>query len=562
MEESSDEKIITQSVKGINYVRQPTLQFNKLQETKDFIEYEIFTKKNNDIKEGNNPLTNYLNSFIFCNETITIKQPKKSFMIQKKKKKFAYAVGMFPAPKTGKAAYLDGCLLAALGLKRQKTNADVICFITHDISKNDKEKLEVVFDKVIYVPYISPYDMGGKGKLKTILINKDLFNNCPPSYTKEHPYVHVFFKLHIFNPNLFPYEKVCFIDSDLVPLNYYDSLFMLNCPAGFVEYRKKWPYLEAHNWDRCDYLEHGKIIPKAMTDIDKKTGADVNAGLLLIKPDINEYNSMIQELTSPLNTWMGPKKYHKGFWNFNFDTPDGSEFVKNSYCFPEQNYLTKRYSGKWHYIEFAFQSWSLDPCNSFGIHMAAFNPKPWFKQPCGNLLDIKEKFQPYMKNYSKKKSKKKKRLPVALHIVDDEIKNENYENITFSYEIFNEVVIWGIVNFPDLRKFIYYNTQINGTKLSHDTDNFLKLSKKDNIQSLPLKDIHKKNKFYKKLSLSQQYISDLINDFDNSYPKIKSKLLQICRSKRINKKENYDFDFKILELPDHIDLSQNKINEY
>ena len=87
MEESSDEKIITQSVKGINYVRQPTLQFNKLQETKDFIEYEIFTKKNNDIKEGNNPLTNYLNSFIFCNETITIKQPKKSFMVKKNGKK-------------------------------------------------------------------------------------------------------------------------------------------------------------------------------------------------------------------------------------------------------------------------------------------------------------------------------------------------------------------------------------------------------------------------------------------------------------------------------------------
>ena len=28
---------------------------------------------------------------------------------------------MFPAPKTKKAAYLDGCLLAGLGLKRQKT---------------------------------------------------------------------------------------------------------------------------------------------------------------------------------------------------------------------------------------------------------------------------------------------------------------------------------------------------------------------------------------------------------------------------------------------------------
>ena len=67
-------------------------------------------------------------------------------MIKEGKKRFAYAVGMFPNPKNGKAAYLDGCILAALGLKRQKTNADVICFITHDISKSDKQKLEVVFD--------------------------------------------------------------------------------------------------------------------------------------------------------------------------------------------------------------------------------------------------------------------------------------------------------------------------------------------------------------------------------------------------------------------------------
>ena len=72
-------------------------------------------------------------------------------------------------------------------------------------------------------------------------MDPDIFKNCP-NYTKEHPYSHVFFKLHIFNPKLFPYEKVCFVDSDLVPMNYYDSLFMLNTPAGWVEYRKKWPF--------------------------------------------------------------------------------------------------------------------------------------------------------------------------------------------------------------------------------------------------------------------------------------------------------------------------------
>ena len=71
------------------------------------------------------------------------------------------------------------------------------------ISKSDKTKLEVVFDKVIYVPYISPYKMKGEGKLKTIMMDSDIFKNCP-NYDKFHPYSHVFFKLHIFNPKLFP----------------------------------------------------------------------------------------------------------------------------------------------------------------------------------------------------------------------------------------------------------------------------------------------------------------------------------------------------------------------
>ena len=108
---------------------------------------KFFTKKNAkkkvEPKKGcpENPFTNYLDSFIFCNDTINIKVPKDAYMIQNGKKRFAYAVGMFPNPKTGEPAYLDGCILAWLGLKRQRTNADVICFITHDISKRVKKKL-------------------------------------------------------------------------------------------------------------------------------------------------------------------------------------------------------------------------------------------------------------------------------------------------------------------------------------------------------------------------------------------------------------------------------------
>ena len=544
MDEQIDDQIILQSVQGINKIRPPTLDFIKLKDTKDYTEYSIITKKiNKGKKEDANPLTNYLNSFIFCNETLNIKMPKKKFMIKNNKKRFAYVVGMFPNPKNKKPAYLDGCILAALGLKRQKTNADIICMITHDIDKDTKQKLEVVFDKVMYVPYISPYDMGGKGKLKTIMMDPDLFKNCP-NYTKDHPYVHVFFKLHIFNPTLFPYEKVCFVDSDLVPLNYYDSLFMLDCPAGFVEYRKKWPYLESYNWDRCDYLEHGKPIPKEITDVDKKTGADVNAGLLLVEPNQKEYDEMIHELTLPTEQWMGPDKYHKGFWSFDFDAPTGIAFVDSSYCYPEQNYLTKRYSGSWKFIEFAFQSWTLDPCNSFGIHMAAFNPKPWFKQPIGVTIKLNHKFLPYIEQWRKKDVK----IPVTLK----ENSKENYDNISYSYEIFNEVILWGLINFKKLQDFFIHDTQIHGTKISFDKDDFKKLSTKENMQYKLLKNFKKDTPLYDKLSLSQQYICNLLKNDKETETELKDKYLQICSSKKIGNATPSDYNMKIIEYPNHI----------
>ena len=139
-----DEKslVILNSVQGIEYVRPPMLKFIKEKETKNYTDYKIVTKKDSKEKSKpkkgcpDNPFINYLDSFIFCKPTINIKMPKKNYMIQKNKKKFAYAIGMFPNPKNGKAAYLDGCILAALGLKRQNTNADVVCFITHDISNS------------------------------------------------------------------------------------------------------------------------------------------------------------------------------------------------------------------------------------------------------------------------------------------------------------------------------------------------------------------------------------------------------------------------------------------
>ena len=90
MDMSSSEEIVANSVSGMNYVRPPTLDFVKVKETKDYTEYEVLTKKQSKQRESDNPFTNSMDSFIYCNDTITIKQPKKSFMIKKNgKRKFA-----------------------------------------------------------------------------------------------------------------------------------------------------------------------------------------------------------------------------------------------------------------------------------------------------------------------------------------------------------------------------------------------------------------------------------------------------------------------------------------
>ena len=65
----------------------------------------------------------------------------------------------------------------------------------------------------------------------------------------------------------------------------------------------------------------------------------------------------------------------------------------------------------------------------------------------------------------------------------------NYENISVSYELFNEVIIWGMVNYPDLHTFFMEGSKVYGSKTSFDKDIFKPLSK-DN-EYLHFKDIKK-----------------------------------------------------------------------
>ena len=55
--------------------------------------------------------------------------------------------------------------------------------------------------------------------------------------------------------------------------------------------------------------------------------------------------------------------------------------------------------------------------------------------------------------------------------------NLNYENISVSYELFNDVIVWGLVNYPDLRYFFMEKAEVHGSKVSFDKDIFKPLTK-------------------------------------------------------------------------------------
>ncbi len=235
--------------------------------------------------------------------------------------------------------FLDGVILTGLGLRKQNTQYELVCLITEDCEEY-KDIIKTIYDKVIVVPYISPRDINN-----SIKISKKIF--------KSDTYIDIFTKLNLFNKNLLNYDKIVFIDSDLIPIKYFDKLFELDAPAAWLEYKTQNDTIW-HEWN----LKMNDFIPKNCCDQTSPYGCSINGGLMVLKPDNNIYYKMIQELQN---------------WNSNI-----------KYEFPEQQYLTQFFINEWHYISGLYNAWGFDKINVYGIHMAGLyrtenNKKIYFK---------------------------------------------------------------------------------------------------------------------------------------------------------------------------------------
>lgn len=254
-------------------------------------------------------------------------------------------------------SYLPGALVFGYALRLQKIDSDLICIVSDNISEKAILSLKEVYDDVIVMDEVYvPHDRRHERQDRPFLFSR---------FTA--------FRLGSDGDLNKTYEKIIIADCDILPLHKYDSLFKLNAPAGIInekkeycmEYSDEGKYIlpnsikELGTWKWHDvYVDvpHGTSIPKEFTDRIKtdKTNMGVNASLMLFKPTMGLYNSIMDDL--------GKIEIQKEISLYNW---------------PEMQYITLKESGNWTNVDLKFSSFNGYPDIKYinGIHFAGL--KPW-----------------------------------------------------------------------------------------------------------------------------------------------------------------------------------------
>lgn len=248
--------------------------------------------------------------------------------------------------------YIPGAIVLAHSIKRLDSQADLVVLVTPDVSEDGKRLLSTFFDRVILVDPVR-------------IPNWRVKNQPSRKYLD-----YVFTKFHLFD--LVQYKKVLMIDADALILKYPDHLFSLNAPAGslledknqFLLYDKNGNYiLPSDNkikWYKifCECCGHGKVIPKEYTDrvATNPKNSGIGASIVLLAPKKGEFQSIIKDVKE------GKMKY----------------LVENKFVWPEQQYLTLRYSGKWTSFNPRFYGLQGYPHWKVLFSLQYAGDKPWF----------------------------------------------------------------------------------------------------------------------------------------------------------------------------------------
>lgn len=256
--------------------------------------------------------------------------------------------------------YLPGALVLAHALRRQRTGADLVCLITEGVSSRARFALELLYDRVIgverfYVPHVRRQERQDRPyfftRMNSLRLGEDGDLGCR-------------------------YERLVVIDADVLPLGWYDHLFTLEAPAGIINERKE-HFIESDGqgaystpeevqrtgrwvWHRVydAVCPHGHAIPAEVTDRvrDDPANMGINGSLFVFEPSAAELEAIRADV----------------------ERPEISRLVGDQFVWPDMQYLTMRWSGRWSSIDARFSGLNGYPDLSLlcGSHFAGF--KPWY----------------------------------------------------------------------------------------------------------------------------------------------------------------------------------------
>lgn len=256
--------------------------------------------------------------------------------------------------------YLPGCLVLAGGLRRQGVRVPLFVLVTDDVSLQARQALGELYDHVveverIYVPHARRQER------------------------QDRPYY--FTRIQVLRLGRdgdlgFDLDRVVVIDADVLPLSGYEDLLELEAPAGvlnedrshLVETDENGRYVippEAAQgrwiWHRiyADCL-HGQLVPRHISDrpAQDPTNMGFNGSLFVMQPSMAEYRAILRDL----------------------ERPEIRRLVGDLFDWPDMQYLTIRWSGRWRNIDVRYSALNGYPSLDvlYGTHFAGF--KPWYFQ--------------------------------------------------------------------------------------------------------------------------------------------------------------------------------------
>ena len=198
-----------------------------------------------------------------------------------------------------------GALVLGRSLRRSGTKYDLVLLVTADVPKSSMKILAMVW-KLELVPYVDAA--------------------AGLSVTPGNRFEGVFTKLHALG--LVDYEKVLMLDLDLAIIQCPDELFELRAPAAMSRTIGGRP-LHGYRLNGRHFF-CGAHVAKDSSCLPWCQGGGINAGVMLLRPDTEEHQRAIGEVTAEVH----PERI-----------PGAG---------PEQDYLSRFYAPWWSHISVAW----------------------------------------------------------------------------------------------------------------------------------------------------------------------------------------------------------------